>query len=295
MNAAVGYIEENLEGEIDFNEAANRAYSSIYHFQRVFLAVNGTTPAEYTRRRRLTLAARDLTSTNEKVIDIAAKYGYTSPNAFTRAFRNLHGVAPQAARAPGVILTAFPRITFQIIVQGGNAVDYKIVKKPAFEVAGKLKRVGRTIGKGFWIDPAVWDKNWQEIWEEFEKTKHDKALEKVTRGEPGQFTGANFLGVCVIDREMASYTFTVGVEKPDTALPAGYGIIRIPAATWAVFDATGPFPYALHDIEDRIFKEWLPSTGYELDDKPELDVYLSGDRASKQYRSQSWMPVVMKG
>jgi AraC family transcriptional regulator len=294
MNAAVDYIEENLAGELDFNEAANRAFSSTYHFQRVFLAVNGITPAEYTRRRRLTLAARDLTSTSEKVIDIATKYGYESPNAFTRAFRNLHGVTPKKARELGVTLTAFPRIIFQIIAQGGNDMNYKIIRKPAFEVVGQLKKVGSTIGKDYLIDPEVWDKNWQAIWEEFEKSKHDKTLEKLTQGKPGPFTGASFLGVCVVDREMARYIFTVGVEKPDTKVPVGFEVIRIPAATWAVFEATGPFPYALHDVEDQIFKEWLPSTGYELDDKPELDIYLPGDRESKKYRCQSWMPVVTK-
>jgi AraC family transcriptional regulator len=86
MNAAIGYIEENLTGEIDFNEAAKRAYCSLFHFQRMFFAIIGVTPAEYTRRRRLTLAARELTSTNDKVIDIALKYGYDSPDSFTRHY-----------------------------------------------------------------------------------------------------------------------------------------------------------------------------------------------------------------
>jgi AraC family transcriptional regulator len=101
MNAAIGYIEDNLEAEIDFKEAARLACCSLFHFQRIFTVVMDITPAEYARKRRLTLAARDLTSTDDRVIDIAMKYGYDAPDSFTRAFRQLHGVTPQAARAPG--------------------------------------------------------------------------------------------------------------------------------------------------------------------------------------------------
>lgn len=101
MNAAIAYIEDNLAGEIDFNEAAKRACCSLFHFQRMFFAIIGVTPAEYARRRRLTLAARELTTNGDKVIDIALKYGYDSPDSFTRAFRNAHGLTPLAAREPG--------------------------------------------------------------------------------------------------------------------------------------------------------------------------------------------------
>ncbi len=149
MNAAVDYIEENLAGEIDFDEAANRALCSTYHFQRMFFAVNGVTPSEYARRRRLTLAARELSSGNTKVIDIAMKYGYDSPNAFTRAFRNMHGVTPQAAREPGVTLTAYPRISFHIELKGGTDMDYKIIEKPAFPVALTVRRFTNVNGQNF--------------------------------------------------------------------------------------------------------------------------------------------------
>ena len=97
--------------------------------------MNGLTLAEYVRRRRLTLAAGELLSGDARVIDIALKYGYNSPDSFTRAFRNLHNVTPQAAREPGVTLTAFPRIFFHIELKGGNDMDYKIIEKPAFPVA----------------------------------------------------------------------------------------------------------------------------------------------------------------
>ncbi|MGD9142959.1 MAG: AraC family transcriptional regulator [Dehalococcoidia bacterium] len=140
MNAAISYIEDNLDGEVLTTEAAKRAACSSFHFQRLFFAVLGVTPAEYTRRRRLTLAATELSSGKSKVIDIAMKYGYDSPEAFTRAFRSLHGVTPTAAREPGVTLTAYPRIFFNIKLTGGTDMDYRITEKPAFEVVVKSEK-----------------------------------------------------------------------------------------------------------------------------------------------------------
>jgi len=140
MNAAIGYIEDKLDGELDYNEAAKKACCSLFHFQRVFMVVVGFTPAEYVRKRRLTLAARELTSTDLKVIDIALKYGYDSPDSFARAFRSVHSITPQAARAPGVKLAAFPRISFNIELKGGNDMDYKIIEKPAFDIIGRSRK-----------------------------------------------------------------------------------------------------------------------------------------------------------
>ena len=294
MNAAIDYIEENLAGEIDFSEAAKRACCSTFHFQRIFFAVNGLTPAEYARRRRLTLAARELLSSTARVIDIAMKYGYESPNAFTRAFRNLHGITPQAAREPGVTLTAYPRVSFHIALKGGNDMDYRIIEKPAFEVVGKSKRVSAEIVQNFVISPEDWEKFWWNYWDEFYKDKRYESLEILTGGKPGRITGASYLAVVTIENGMEGFYYSVGIEKPDIAVPEGYEVIHIPAATWAVFESTGPLPKAIHDVEDRIFLEWFPSTGYEHDDKPELEVYLPGNRESEDYRCQVWMPVVKK-
>ena len=286
MNAAIEYIEDNLAGEIDLNEAAKVACCSTFHFQRIFFAVNGLTPVEYARRRRLTLAARELSSGNSKIIDIAMKYGYESPDAFTRAFRQLHGITPQAAREPGVKLTAFPRVSFHIILKGGNDMDYRIIEKPAFDVVGKARKFTTVNGENFIKIPQFWD--------EFIQAKHYDVLMKLTQGKTGPVTGADSLGVCIGIGGMEEFTYGIGVEKPEKAVPAGFDIIHIPAATWAIFESIGPMPKAIQDVTKQIFEEWFPSTGYEHAAKPELEVYLPGDTSSPEYRCQVWIPIIKK-
>ncbi len=286
MNAAVDYIEENLAGEIDFPEAANRAFCSTFHFQRMFLALNGLTLAEYVRRRRLTLAATEISSGNGKVIDIALKYGYTSPDAFTRAFRNMHGVTPQAAREPGVTLTAFPRISFNIVSNGGKDMDYKIIEKPAFKVIGEGRIITTENQENFKRIPQFWD--------ELIENNRLETLMKMTQGKTGPVTGADSLSVIIAIEPMVKFTYVIGIEKPDVPVPREFKIYEIPAATWAVFESIGPMPGAIQDVTMKIFREWFPSTGYEHDNKPELEVYLPGDRGSEDYHCQVWMPVVKK-
>ena len=188
MNAALDYIEENLAGEIDFNEVANRALCSTFHFQRMFFAVNGTTLGEYIRRRRLTLAAAELMSGNTRIIDIALKYGYESPSAFTKAFRNLHGVSPTEARRPGATLTSYPRISFHIILKGGTDMDYRIIEKPGFTAAGEVRDFSTDV-----------ETNMREIGQwcmEFYPSPAMGELIEFGGNRPGKVTEGMNLGIC---------------------------------------------------------------------------------------------------
>jgi len=168
------------------------------------------------------------------------------------------------------------------------------MEKPAFEVIGKLKRessAGETERK-FVIDPDTWNKNWFDMWEEFDRTKHGEELDKITQGKPGPVTGAVYLSACVVGEKVDEYTYTIGVENPGVEAPAGFEVIPVPASTWAVFEVVGPFPETINKMQDRVFMEWFPSTGYEHAGAPELEVYPPGDRGSKNYRCQYWMPIL---
>jgi AraC family transcriptional regulator len=285
MNAVIDYIEDNLAGEIDFNKAAEIACCSFYHFLRMFFAIIGVTPSEYTRRRRLTLAARELTSSNTKVIDIAIKYGYNSPVSFARAFRSVHGITPQAARAPGVKLSAFPRISFHIELKGENDMDYKLIEKPAFDIVGRGREFSSEEGKSFIELP--------QFWTEFREDNSWDTLMKYTAEKLGAITGASSLGICGMEKDM-KFFYAIGAEKGSKAAPKGFEIIYIPAVTWAVFDSYGPVTPSIQAVIKKIFSEWFPSTGYEHDEISELQVYLPGDMQRPDYHCQVWIPIIKK-
>lgn len=198
MNHALAYIEEHLTGEIDYREAAKRALCSEYHFKRMFSFLAGLPLSEYVRRRRLTLAAFDLQSSQLKIIDIALNYGYSSPDAFTKAFQQFHGVLPSEARTAGPSLKSFPRMTFQLIIRGGNEMNYRIEEKEAFHIVGIKKRVP-IIFEG--VNPEI-----SAMWQSLDlptlsssksfRMSHpgiDKRIHKLFRGADGRKGGTGSL------------------------------------------------------------------------------------------------------
>jgi AraC family transcriptional regulator len=288
MNSAIDYIEANLADDIDIEEAAKLACCSSFHFRRIFFVFAGVTLAEYVRLRRMALSARELSSEKIRVIDVAMKYGYDSPDAFTRAFRNVHGVTPMAARGPGVSLVAYPRSSFNKNMEGGDNMDYKIIEKPTFYVIAKARKFTTVQGENFVKIPQFWE-------EMMQGENGFKALIRLTQDKPGLVTGAACLGICMMDIVMDKFTYAIGVEKPAKPVPAGFEVLHIPAATWAAFESVGPMPKAIQDVTVKIFKEWFPSTGYEHDAVPELEVYLPGDENSQNYHCQVWIPIIKKG
>lgn len=280
MTAALDYIEDHLDGEMEIGVASQIACCSRFHFQRLFLIVSGMTVGEYVRRRRLTLAARDLSSGDTKVIDVSLKYGYDSPDAFTRAFRIMHGVTPQAARAPGAPLVACPRISFHIVLKGGTDMDYRIVEKPSFPIA-LTTRSFTTVNEQNFIEIPKW-------WQEFLASPDCAAMTGLTGNKTGATTGSTMLGLCWGETDDIEFSYSIGVELPEGATSGPFEKKEIPAQTWAVFNCT------LNDLQDvtkRIFSEWFPSTGYEHAAAPELEVYLP-ETPGKPMRCELWMPVV---
>lgn len=276
MARALEYIEGSMTEKLDMAEAARIAWSSPFHFQRTFHVITGMTVADYTRHRRLTLAAQEL-SLGEKVLDVALKYGYETPESFAKAFRKVHGVSPSEARIPGTLLKAFPRISFHISIIGEKDMDYKIIHKEAFNVLGVGRRITTADGDNFNQVPQFWD-----------DAMADGSYQKVCTlaGKMG------VMGVCTdFAPDMSEFTYMIAVEDRGGPLPEGMVRSGVPAATWAVFESIGPLPAALQDVTRRIFSEWFPATGWQHDCAPELEVYSEGDLHSPDYRCEAWIPV----
>jgi len=276
MNNAVEYIEATITEKLDIEKVAKIALSSTFHFQRMYHMITGITIAEYIRRRRLTLATQDILA-GEKIINVAYNYGYETPEAFTKAFKKMHGISPTAAREPGVNLKAYPKLSFHISIKGDKDMNYKIIDKESFEVVGKQTRITMVDGENFKQVPKFWDDCQKDGSRQWISSKAGKL---------------GVLGVCKdFGMYKDEFNYMIGVEKINEPLPNGYVSATIPAATWAVFESVGQLPEAIQDLTRRIFTEWIPSTGYQLDCAPELEVYPEGDMYSEDYKCEIWIPI----
>lgn len=280
LNQALAYIEDNLADEIDFRQVERLALCSEYHFRRLFSFLAGISLSEYIRRRRLTLAAYDLAHNGARVMDTAIKYGYSSPDSFTRAFHALHGVTPAEARQAGPSLKAFPRLTFQITIKGVNEMNYRLVEKEPFRIVGLMRRVP-LIYEG--VNPHIAAMT-AELNEPLIAML--KALSNV---EPRGMISAS-TNFSEGRREGGELDHVIGVATTHDA-PAGLAQLDVPALTWAVFEATGPFPQALQTVWARIYAEWFPSSGYQLIPGPEILWHESQQFESPTFRSEIWIPV----
>jgi len=284
MNEALGYIEDNLTNDIDLKEVGRIALCSEYHFQRMFSFLAGVTLSEYIRRRRLTLAAFEISRSNVRVIDVAVKYGYSSADSFTRAFQSLHGITPSEARNNGQSLKAYPRMTFQLSIKGGNEMNYRIEEKEAFSIVGIKKRVP-IIFSG--INPEI-----SEMWKSLNSEKISK-LKELSNVEPIGLLSAstNFSEGRMEEKGELDHYIGVATNKE---CPSDLSELRVVASTWAVFEAVGPFPDTLQEVWGRIYSEWFPSSNYEISEGPEILWNENKDIASPNFRSEIWISVIKK-
>lgn len=276
LNQTIGYIEENITGEIDYGTLAKTACCSSYHFQRMFAYLAGVPLSEYIRRRKMSLAAVELQNGGQRVLDIALKYGYASPTAFNRAFQGVHGVPPSMIKQPGVPLKSYPPMHFKIIVTGVNELNFRLEKKEAFRVLGVSAPLDRDFEKSFVSVPLMW-----------QKAGESGTLRKLA-GMIGP-SPAGILGVSACgDFDNPRYYIAVAAQTEDDTLEA----YAIPAYTWAIFPGEGACPEAMQALQKRIITEWLPTSGYEYASGPDIEVYLTPDMREATF--EAWLPVVRK-
>lgn len=275
LNNSINYIEEHLCDNVDYAEIARLACCSTYHFQRMFAYMADITLSEYIRRRRMSRAAVDLQSGSEKIIDIALKYGYNSPTAFNRAFKSVHGVAPSQIKTDGASIKAFPPISFKITIKGAEEMEYKIEKKESFRIIGTSKPLHHEIEKNFEVVP--------QMWQTAGTNGTIPRLASMMNGEP-----IGMLGVSICNEENWRYFIAVtSSHEIDNSLEE----YIVPAATWAIFSGNGN-SQSIQELEKRIVTEWLPTSGYEYGNAPDIEVYLNADPENAKY--EVWIPVVKK-
>lgn len=276
IQRAINYIEDHLQEDLTMEVIAKQANASEFHFQRTFMILTDLSVGEYIRRRRLTLAAKEMTTTNCKVIDVAYKYGYDTPEAFSKAFRRQHGISPSEARKYVGKLTFYERLKIQVILKGAEPVKYNVIEREAFTVVGVKKEFSFANGENLVGIPKMWD-----------EANENGTSSKLFKANNGQIKGV--LGVCAaIDNTQMDYW--IAAER-EGETPEGFSHLEIPASKWVVFEVNGAMPDAMQKVWKEIFSEWFPTSGYKHAGTPELEVYPDGDPFSPDYYSEIWIPV----
>ena len=273
---AINYIEDNITDELDYENIAKQAYVSSFHFQRAFAILCGFTLGEYIRRRRLTLAGMELSSGDAKIIDVAVKYGYDSPDSFTKAFSRFHGISPSSAKKEGANLKSSAPLKIKFKLEGGSVMDYKIETKEAFTVIGNVREFNSDTSY------AEIPKFWCEHFE----------------SGGGAYCSGTF-GICYgHDNNTKLFNYMIADYydgNSDKIFPDNYIKKEFEAKTWAVFPCKGALPTALQDVNTKIWSEWLPNCKeYELDGNFNIEMYSDGDTNSADYYSEIWVPVKKK-
>lgn len=289
IQRAIDYVEDHLNEEIDYEAVAREAYSSPFHFQRVFSILCGFTLGEYIRMRRLSLAAADLAHTDEKIIDIALKYGYDTPESFSRAFTRFHGITPTNAKH-GENIKSFSRISVKLILAGGSIMNYRIEKRDAFKVICKRKRVFKPVSSTATEDIS---KFWDECTE-------NGSIQRILSYFPNEPQMKGLLGICFSEDskwdESMEFPYGIGVEYDGRPITDDdLDVVDIQPRTYAVFTVTGKMPEAFKTTYQRILSEFFPQNNrYEYCQGIEFEVYPSDDIGNPNCTCEIWVAITEK-
>ncbi len=286
LKGAVKFIEAHLLEEIEVKDVAAAVYMSPFYFQKGFSIMTGYSVSEYIRQRRLYLAALDVLAGQEKVIDLAYKYGYSTPESFTKAFSRFHGVPPMQLKGSAGKMKVFLPLKITVTIQGGDNMDYTVEKMERMQVIG--------------LECAVrYDSSYQEIpklWDIFSRDYCSSGREESAASRTVERCGIGEFGICMETEDKGSeFKYLIAGRYDGGEIPEGMKVLEIPAMEWAKFCCTGPLPGALQTINTKIFHEWLPGNpDYEIAAGINLEWYSMGDCSSQDYESAIWIPVRKK-
>ena len=297
LQKAIDYIEDNLTEKIDYETVAAQSFSSSYHFQRVFSILCGFTVGEYIRNRRLSLAGAELAKSDAKVIDVALKYGYESPDSFAKAFRKFHGILPSQARNNGSILKSYSRLVLKFSLEGGTIMNYRIETKPQMTLLGYKRH----------FDGMPYDELRCKQEENFFVTTraYQWMLKGISKDKLSDYCvltdmdddGYDFYIAAAADKYELDNLYNSDVTGIDFMDKFGFEELIIPERTYAVFETEKQkTPITEYfDIRRQIAAEWLSNEEYQMINAPELAVYHWGTCGGYTGRTvEIWIPIEKK-
>ncbi|MBS4537686.1 AraC family transcriptional regulator [Clostridium sp. D2Q-11] len=280
LQRAIDYMEENILEPITYEDVAKHVYMSNYHFHRTFSLVTNITANKYIRNRRLSMAGQELSISDAKVIDIALKYGYDSPESFTKAFTRFHGISPNKARNAGTELKSFNPLIIKIKLEGGTVMDYRIEEREPFKLLAKVRKFKNEIisEEGNTDIPDFW------------KESSENGVFNVLKQKASNY---DVYGVCApISKESTHFDYGIGMEYSGDTVPEGYKIWEVKPTLWAVFKCIGKDPECIGEIWERIFSEFLPSSEYSMLDDTDFELY--SENLGENVFCEIWIPVKKK-
>jgi len=291
LKTAIGYMEENILCDIGAENVAGHVHMSPFYFQKGFQILTGYSVGEYIRNRRLYLAAVDIQKSDGKIIDIAYKYGYDTPESFTKAFSRFHGATPMAIRKDKSFIKPFLPLRISVSIQGGDKMNYTVEKMSGFKVIGFVREFG------FETAYAEIPKFWDEIREKYTK---NICIGKTPANDMEKAVFENSIGmygVCIDDvGKDGRFRYMIAGGYTGGGVPEGMEIYEIPCADWVKFKCVGSMPDSLQSLNTVVFKEWLPGNGeFEIAGGLNIEWYSSvGSPKDADYESGIWLPVRRK-
>ena len=287
LKETLHYIEANLTAELTLDQIAQRVYISPFYLQKGFQLLTGYSLGEYIRCRRLYEAARALVNTEDKVIDIALRYGYETPESFTKAFTRFHGASPTAVRKDRKLMRRFLPLHISIAIIGGDKMDYRIEKLTGFTVIGFERVFGYE--KPYEEIPKFWD----ELYAKYPVMKtgtpdgNDPVQRAIRLNRIGEYA------VCIDDLGDGRFRYLVAGAYRGGEVPEGLRTFTFPDMEWAKFRSVGPIPDALQSLNTQVFKEWLPGNqDFLLAGPYNIEWYGMGDPSAPDYECGIWLPVI---
>ena len=290
MQQAIAYIEDHLLEDIHYEDVAKQVHISGYEFHRAFSFLTGMTPNGYIRSRRLSLAGLDIARTDARITDLAGKYGYDTPESFTKAFTRFHGVSPRAAREGAAKLTLFNPLAIKLTVEGGKSMDYRFTQT-------KDQKFLAVVGS--FPNEIINEEGNHDIPDFWDACQRKNQIETLCRLRPeGK---RDVYGLCSPTKEGETFfEYGIGVlVDADTApfdagemAAAGFRIWDVKAGTYVVFDCMGSDGECISETWARFYKEFLPQMGYEAQAETDYEIYF--EKEIPGLFCQLWIPVRKK-
>ena len=291
LKRAVAYLEEHLLEDVAAEKAAEAAHLSPFYLQKGFKLVTGYSMGEYVRNRRLYLAGLEVIAGREKIIDLAYRYGYDTPESFSKAFHRFHGVSPAQLRQSPERLVPFLPLRITLSIRGGQGMDFIVEKMDGWRIIGVEREF--SMDSSYREIPKFWDEfistHCVPLWEgKKPETAQEKAIYDYNIGE---------YGVCIDEGTPdGRFRYLIAGKFDGQEVPEGLTVYDFPALEWAKFRCSGPLPESLQSVNTKIFQEWLPGNPeFEIAYGANVEWYsMEKDTSEPDYESGIWIPVKRK-